>query len=455
VTEAAAMKSLIHHDLRPVAERVRDFDWDNQAVATCAEIAAILDVDAGYRRIAEAFWDHLRGLPSVPATVRDLPPAQVERRVHEATEYCRLRFTDGFGDRWQAMVVGQVDAAQAAGVPLTLLLAGLSRAFSRIIAIVAERVGDDAPRLARLTDVILRLAMLESDLMTAQLGRIGVDRARARRADRATAFRTSIADGIDGLAAHGLAVRQQAQVATGSARGMLEKTGEVAVAAEQSALAMRDAASTAAGLIQAIVAMQGQMQACDGVLGDATRQAEHAVASTAALSDHAKSIESILGLIRDIAGQTNLLALNATIEAARAGDAGRGFAVVAQEVKSLANQTARATDDIAAKIAAIQAATRVTVDTAAAISGSVTALRASSDQVNDAMLDQARTVTAITAAVDQTALTADTMSHTVAGISRDTERVAEEIRDLGEAFELIATRFGTLRSAAEDFIAVA
>src|SRR3546814_18133816 len=125
---------------------------------------------------------------------------------------------------------------------------------------------------------------------------------------------------------------------------------------------------------------------------------------------HAKSIESILGLIRDIAGQTNLLALNATIEAARAGDAGRGFAVVAQEVKSLANQTARATDEIAGKIADIQASTRQSVETNERIRDTVGEVQASAARIRHTMDAQAQTVTLIPAAGDETALAADPLT---------------------------------------------
>jgi len=232
-------------------------------------------------------------------------------------------------------------------------------------------------------------------------------------------------------------LRDQTAQASTAARGMMSKTSEVAAAAEQSAVAMREAAQTAAGLIRAIEAARSEVEVATGVAVRAADQSAQAVAVSVALSGHAQAIESILDLIRDIAGQTNLLALNATIEAARAGDAGRGFAVVAQEVKSLASQTARATDDIAGKIAAIQSASRQTLDVNGTIRDIVGEVQVSAQRIREAMEAQALTVNMITAAVDETALTADSMSDTIASIRIDTETITADIDRLESGFRAV------------------
>jgi methyl-accepting chemotaxis protein len=125
---------------------------------------------------------------------------------------------------------------------------------------------------------------------------------------------------------------------------------------------------------------------------------------------------------------------------------------VAQEVKSLANQTARATDDIAQKIAAIQSATRSTVATNDSIRATVREVQQSATRIRQAMEVQAQTVTMITAAVDETALAADTMSSTIAAIRADTETVATEIDELETGFDNVNAKLVKLQDATGDYV---
>jgi len=401
------------------------------------------------RFVAQAFWEQYMRSPEFK---QEISPAKLDSLVDGTITYlearlCRLRDAE-----WVDMAATYVNDAVKIGVTLTTLYSGMGAAAERCLTIVERKVGHDPVVHSRLTDALTRFVLIEVDVFAAnyELNRIRAE--RARRGAQGDDFRRAVAEVLDSTAGNSNRLRGKASDASTAARGMLGKTSEVAAAAEQSAVAMREAAQTAAGLIMAIEEARGEVEVAADVATRAGGQAKQAVQVSQALSAHVEAIESILSLIRDIAGQTNLLALNATIEAARAGDAGRGFAVVAQEVKSLASQTARATDDIANKIGAIQSATRQTVDANDSIRQTVEEVQVSADRIRKAMEMQAQTVTMITAAVDETALAADSMSSTIAAIRADTESVASEIDEVERNFSQVDEQLARFKSTASRFV---
>lgn len=428
--------------------RLRVFDCDGTMRQASRELWAIIEPDI--RVIAEAYWQQWQRCFS---NGREWAALDSAKAVELGCEFLRNRFLDTEGRAWIESIERSVAAAYQAQISPLALLSMISASDRAALRVLIDRCGASNPRLSLMVDTLMQLSALEGEITGAIFAEYRMHSAQVARDRLAADFQVGIAAAAEEATREGADLRGQASSASLSARGVLGKASEVAAAAEQSALAMRDAAATAAGLIRAIEDARAEVEAAAEIATRAAGQADQAVGVSEALSDHAKSIESILGLIREIAGQTNLLALNATIEAARAGDAGRGFAVVAQEVKSLANQTARATDDIAAKIRAIQSATRVTVEANAGIRTTIDEVQTSATRIRGAMEAQAQTVTAITAAVDETALAADSMSGTIASIHSDTDAVAVEIDALGAGFDRLAGRLGALSGRAGDFAA--
>ncbi len=243
---------------------------------------------------------------------------------------------------------------------------------------------------------------------------------------------------------------QALQQVAGAATELDATAGEMSgVASDGSATtaALADAAGTAAQHADTAAAAAEELSAS---IGEITRQvaraadvARRAVADSErtdgtvqSLADGAQKIGDVVRLISDIAGQTNLLALNATIEAARAGEAGKGFAVVASEVKSLAAQTARATEDIAQQVAAIQSATTEAVAAIHGIAG----------VVGD--IDQA--AAAIAAAVEEQGAATQEIARSIAGTAAAAGQVTQGSEAARQAASRTGAAAGQLRGASAE-----
>jgi len=187
------------------------------------------------------------------------------------------------------------------------------------------------------------------------------------------------------------------------------------------------------------------------IAGEAVKTAEATNAKVGKLGESSAEIGQVIKVITSIAQQTNLLALNATIEAARAGEAGKGFAVVANEVKELAKQTAKATEEISQKITAIQEDTKGAVEAIGNISGVITKINDISGIIATAVEEQSATTNEMTRNVAEAAKGATEISNNISGVAQAAHGTSSSVQESTKATEQLAQMSAQLRSLVEQF----
>jgi methyl-accepting chemotaxis protein len=322
---------------------------------------------------------------------------------------------------WQALSAMAIAAAIAALLVLGMTMLIVRRVTKPLKAVTATLTvlaegrtdievrhadrHDEIGAIARTVSVFLNNRIERRQLEAERIGaeKLAMEKRKAERNQFVEDFRTKIGGIIEQVLNSSGKFEQDAQQLSVTAHSTAEMSGQSANVSRQASEHVRTAAAASNELSQSIVEISRRVQESNGVAAEAVKQANATDQRMAELSAAGDRIGDVVKLITSIAEQTNLLALNATIEAARAGDAGRGFAVVAQEVKTLAGQTAKATDEISAHIVNMQRATGESVNANKAIGLTIERISEITTSISSAVEQQGAATQSIAKGVEAAA----------------------------------------------------
>ncbi|MTW18463.1 HAMP domain-containing protein [Rhodoplanes serenus] len=312
-----------------------------------------------------------------------------------------------------------------------------------------DEIGDIAADAERaFTDHEARVEALQRERQEAEVA------AASRRRDEMNAladrFQAAVGDIVGEVSAAAGRLESTAAALTRTADLTRHNAATVETASTQAAAGVQAVTSATDRMGSSIAEIARQVQASSRIAEEAVRQAETTDARIATLSQAAARIGDVVALITAIAEQTNLLALNATIEAARAG---KGFAVVAQEVKALAAQTGKPTDDIAAQIAEMQQATQDSVTAIKAISGTIGRIAETAAAIAGSMDEQRTATSEIAHHIRQAATGTGRVVETIAVVSRGAEDTGAASGDVQGAAGQLAADSDSLRAEVDKFLA--
>jgi len=247
-------------------------------------------------------------------------------------------------------------------------------------------------------------------------------------------------------------MRTTAESMTSTASGAAERAQTVAKASNAATVNVQAVAGASEELAASVQEIGRQLENSTKIAGEATEQAKSTNKLVESLSAATEKIGTVVRLINDIAEQTNLLALNATIEAARAGEAGRGFAVVAAEVKTLANQTAKATEEIGAHISAVQSVTGESVTAIRSIVETIDKINDITSQVSAAVVQQSAATQEIARSVQEAAQGTAAVDENITGVTHAADLTGAAASEVRGAADGLAERSQALRGEVENFL---
>jgi methyl-accepting chemotaxis protein len=277
---------------------------------------------------------------------------------------------------------------------------------------------------------------------------------RAQKVDQLTGdFDSDVSIVLKTVSSAATEMQATAASMTSTAEETSRQSTVVAGASEEASTNVQTVAAAAEELTTSITEISRQVTQSAEIAGKAVDDAERTNVQIQGLAEAAHKIGEVVQLITDIASQTNLLALNATIEAARAGEAGKGFAVVASEVKNLANETAKATDEITGQITGIQQATRDAVEAIQSISGTIGQINEIASGIASAVEQQGAATQEIARNVQQAAAGTQEVSSNITGVSEAATATGAAAEQVQTAAAELSEQAEIMRGKVETFLA--